>query len=113
MDNITQISLLQLGDRQIFWKKEDRMAWSILTILMSVFFIIAAIALFNKESEKNVRFENSLKNEVGETQKVLTTRMQSKQERDYALMVPNVGGSPHHDLEFGEGELVVRKFSPN
>ena len=89
------------------------MAWSILTILMSVFFIIAAIALFNKEREKNVRFENSLKNEVGETQKVLTTRMQSKQERDCVLMVPNVSGSPHHDLEFGEGALVVRKFSPN
>lgn len=86
------------------------MGWTVMTVVMVVFFVIVAIASVEREKESSKKFEKTLKNKVGKTQNVLSLKTLSPEEMNSRLMVPNIGGSPHYDPDFGEGELVVRKF---
>lgn len=87
------------------------MGWTVMTIVMVVFFMIAVAALYNRESERSKKFEGSLKNEVGATQKVFTCKtMTPKEMNDNLEMVLNVEGDPNYDPAFEEGEFVLRKF---
>lgn len=86
------------------------MGWTVMTVVMVVFFVIVAIASVEREKECSKKFEKTLKNKVGKTQNVLSLKTLSPEEMNSRLMVPNIGGSPHYDPDFGDGELVVRKF---